>query len=137
MTVVVDASVAIKWVVEEDGSAIARGLIADEILVAPDFLIAECANVLRIKARRREMAQGDAEIALSAIQSAPVRLLPAIACTAQAQALAFETDQTVYDCLYLAAALAERAVLVTADLAFVEGVNRHGAYRSSIRPLIR
>ena len=52
MTVIVDASVALKWVIEEDGSEAAGALLLEEPLAAPDLLIVECANVLWAKARR-------------------------------------------------------------------------------------
>ena len=42
---VVDASVAIKWVVPEAGSERAITLL-DHGLVAPDLLFSECANIL-------------------------------------------------------------------------------------------
>ena len=53
---VVDASVAIKWVVEEEGSEAAAGLLDGSTLAAPDFLIPECANILWKKVRRGELA---------------------------------------------------------------------------------
>ena len=43
---VVDASVAIKWVVEEEGSEAAAGLLDGPGLMAPDLLMPECANIL-------------------------------------------------------------------------------------------
>ena len=46
MTVVVDASVALKWVIEEDGSEAAQALVVRHPLAAPDLLMIECANVL-------------------------------------------------------------------------------------------
>jgi len=42
---VIDASVAIKWVVSEPGTQEALAL-RQHRLIAPDLLIAECANIL-------------------------------------------------------------------------------------------
>lgn len=135
MTVIVDASVAVKWVSEEDGSAAAMRLLDEEMLAAPDFLIVECAHALRVKARRGGLGQAEAKAALGAIQSLPIQLFRASDYAVAAQALAFELDATVYDSLYLAVALAEGAVLVTADRAFAAGVARHGVHASAVRPL--
>src|SRR5438128_1584381 len=43
MTLVVDASVALKWVIDEEDSAAAMALLFGEPLAAPDFLAIECA----------------------------------------------------------------------------------------------
>ncbi len=42
---VVDASVAVKWVVEEPGTQQAMALLNRHELAAPDLILAECANI--------------------------------------------------------------------------------------------
>jgi len=135
MTVIVDASVALKWVIEEEDSAAARTLLFGEPLAAPDFLIIECANVLWVKVRRGIMAGQDARAGLDAILATPVQLLPSARHAVAAQAIALALDQTVYDSLYLAVALAEHAIMITADAAFAGAVREHGAYASAVRLL--
>lgn len=133
--VIVDASVALKWVIEEQGSLEARRLVSEETLAAPSLLFIECANVLWAKARRGQIQEADARIALQAIDGVPIRSIPVRPHISAAQTVAFELHQTAYDSLYLAAALAERGVLVTADEAFARAARANPLYASSVRLL--
>ena len=135
MSVIVDASVALKWVVEEDNSDLARALFLNETLAAPDLFWIECANVLWAKARRGQITAADARDALDVIEATPVSALAVRPLARAAQAIALELNKTAYDSLYLAAALAERAVLVTADEAFARATLAHPVYGRSVRLL--
>jgi hypothetical protein len=83
MTIIVDPSVALKWVIEEDGSEAAEALLRNEPLAAPDLFVVECANVLWAKTRCGVLTRDRARMALAAIQAArssscprPATLLP-------------------------------------------------------------
>jgi predicted nucleic acid-binding protein len=133
--VIVDASVALKWVLQEQDSDRAMALLASEALAAPELFWAECANVLWVNARRGQISVADARVAFAAIDAAPVSVVAGRSLAAAAQAIAFELDQPAYDCLYLAAALAERCVFVTADEAFARAATAHPVYAGSVRAL--
>lgn len=135
MTVVIDASVAIKWVLQETGSEAAARIQREELLAAPDFMIIECANVFWGKARRGDISQAEAELALATIQATPIHFLAAADYVGDAQALAFELSHPVYDCLYLAVALAQRNTLITADRKFAEAIDAHGVHAHALRRL--
>jgi hypothetical protein len=51
--VVVDASAALKWILDEDGQNAPLELLDEDMLHAPDFLLGDVANVLWSKVRRR------------------------------------------------------------------------------------
>jgi predicted nucleic acid-binding protein len=135
VTVVVDASVALKWVLEEEDSDRARALAATEVMVAPDLWLIECANVLTMRVRRGKIAADVATQAVDLIASAPVRIVPTRAYVPTAHALSVILKQSAYDSLYLALALQERAVMVTADAAFFRAASAVATYAPFIRML--
>ena len=123
MRLVVDASVAVKWLVAEDDSEAARELAASgEDLHAPRLMACEVANALWRKARLGEIERGDAGAMLAAVQDMPVRWGADEAVCADAIRIALALDRPVYDCVYLALAHRIGAAVVTADLRFANVV---------------
>lgn len=135
MTLVVDASVALKWVLPEPGADAAERLLTAEPLVAPDFMWLECANVLAMTERRELIAPDDARRAMGVLDRVPVRRIPIRPHIARTHALATELRQSAYDCLYLAVALAEDAIVVTADARFAAAVQANPAYAARVQTL--
>jgi predicted nucleic acid-binding protein len=72
---VIDASVAIKWVVDEPGTEQAV-VLRRKRLFAPDLLIAVCANILWKKVRRRELSDAEAILAARLLHRADIQLEP-------------------------------------------------------------
>jgi len=64
---VIDASVAIKWVLSEPDGDHAEVLL-DHGLAASDLLFAECANILRKDVRRGELIKEEADIAAQTLE---------------------------------------------------------------------
>ena len=111
----IDASVAIKWVVQEAGTEQALALKRDHRMAAPDLLMAECANILWKKAARTELTPEQAAFAARLLERADIELVPMRSLLEAATRLALDLDHPAYDCIYLALALQDRAPLVTAD----------------------
>ena len=111
---VIDASVAVKWVVPEHDSHRAEALL-DHPLVAPDLLFAECANVLWKKVRRGELSKDEADIAAQTLGQADIAIASTRGHLTPAMAIAVELAHPAYDAVYLAVAQAAELRLVTAD----------------------
>ena len=129
MRLVVDASVAVKWLVAEDGSDIAREIAASgEDLHVPRLMASEVANALWRKARAGEIARAELAAMLPLVPEMPVRWSADETVCADAVRLALALDHPVYDCVYLALAHRMDAILVTADLRFVTALasTEHG-----------
>ncbi len=123
MRLVVDASVAVKWLVAEEGSDAADRLLAggDE-LHAPRLMASEIANALWRKARTGEIERGQAGILTAAVPEMPVHWSSDETVCADAVRLAVALDRPVYDCAYLALAHQVDARLVTADTRFANAL---------------
>ncbi len=116
MTIVVDVSIAVKWVIPEVLSDRAE-TVRDQAdrLLAPDLLLPEAANALWKKLIRREITAREAAQAIDLLMASGLDLRPSGPLLGRALALARRLRHPVYDCLYLALAQAEHATLVTAD----------------------
>lgn len=123
---VVDASVVIKWVVQEEGSDAAVRLIEGPTLSAPDLLIPECANILWKKVRREELTREEAKLAAELLIRADIELVPTRALMSAALRLAVDLGHAAYDCMYLALAMERGDTFVTADAKFARLVARVG-----------
>ena len=128
---VVDASVAVKWVVQESGSDRARSL-AQARLEAPDLLPVECANILWKKVRIGDLAQREATDRLDLLLRAPVVLVGSRELLDSALRLSFDLGHPVYDCLYLALAWQRRFPLVTADERLAKAVRKRRKFAASV-----
>ena len=124
---VVDASVAVKWLVAEEFSDEAAGLLEDgSTLAAPALIFAEAANALWALRRRGDIAPADMTAAVDALKAAPLAVpfaMPQLA--AAAARLAADIDHPVYDCFYLALAIQTGYPVVTADARFHDKVRVH------------
>jgi predicted nucleic acid-binding protein len=112
---VIDASVAVKWVVEESHSDKASLLLAYDTLHAPDHWQTEAVNVLWAKLVRRDLRMVDAEARMAVLLRAPIVGSPIAGLMARAFAISAARRITIYDSLYVALAEKLNVPLVTAD----------------------
>jgi predicted nucleic acid-binding protein len=70
---VIDASVAVKWLVTEAFSEEAASLLdTDLTLIAPELLFAEAANALGAMRRRGDISKADFAEAIDVLRAAPI-----------------------------------------------------------------
>ena len=110
---VIDASVLIKYVTREEGWMRARRVI-EEGAATVELALKELANALWKKASRGEVDAEHVEEILSASRSI-VKLIDQGPILEDSLRIAIEHNVTVYDALYIAAALKERTSLATCD----------------------
>lgn len=131
-TVVVDASIALKWVLPEPDTALAVALLDDWLtnrvrIVAPSWFAGEVANILYRQARRGTFTMPDAHRALTGVLDV-VECLPESSIEAhRAVDIADAAARSAtYDALYLAVAEIHTSEYWTADEIFYNATK--GAY---------
>ena len=120
---VVDASVATKWYLQEELSkeaerVIEAGARGEARLLAPVLLAAELGNVLWQRYRREELSAEEIRDIWAAFEATPLTLVEIEQLMPAALEVAVGYGCTVYDALYVAlteAYTADGASLVTAD----------------------
>jgi len=131
---VVDASVAIKWLVQEEYSAEARLLLtylssvegsASLILIAPDVILAEIGHAMRRLVNRGELLANTAEILYSYfVKNAPIALFNIYNdarygtgehLVLDAIRIGNQYSCSFYDALYVSLSLKRNAFFVTSD----------------------
>lgn len=126
--IVVDASLALKWVLEEEHSDRATALGRGREMLTSALFWAEAGNAVATRVRRGELDRVRGNDALRDLQAAPLRTRPLDAGAALAAlAMAYDLAHPIHDCCYLALAIEENAVVVTADRRFRTAVVSHPA----------
>jgi predicted nucleic acid-binding protein len=117
---VLDASIAVRWLVDEVGSEVARGLLdVPRQWLAPHLLLTEVASALRRKvvegALAAPMATEALAVLLAFIKDGGLKLARDEVLAPSALSLSLEIAHKVPDCIYLVLARAEDVPLATAD----------------------
>jgi predicted nucleic acid-binding protein len=128
---VLDASVALRWVHDEPGSAAALALLDRRtIWLAPRLLLSEVASALvrKISAGQIGAAVGERAIDffLDSVRAGDIRLADDEAVVLTALRMAAEEKHKLPDCIYIALAAQQGALLITADRRQASIASRRG-----------
>ena len=120
---VVDASVAVKWLIPEERHEPAWELLRSYVwgsaqLIAPATLKEEVASAISRRFRRHQLTAAQAQRAFIQFQSYRPELIEGADLVSEALELSLGHHLSLWDCLYLALAIRYRCDLVTADRQF-------------------
>ena len=133
MTVVVDASVALQWILQEQDTEAALALWdrwqeTAEWVIAPPLFRPEVANALHQMVRREHISRFDARDLLDVLMSAVATVEPS-GLYNRALAMASELGLgSTYDAVYLALAESEECEVWTADRRLYRSVRERLRY---------
>jgi len=128
VALVVDASVGLKWVLQEPDSHLAEALVRIEPeLLVPDFWLHEATNVLWLQVRRKLFTPDEAREGLALLRT---QVEPTPTAHMRLHEVALDIGITInhstYDTLYLAFAVAMGAsAVVAADGPFLQSIRTH------------
>jgi predicted nucleic acid-binding protein len=133
--IIVDASVAVKWVVSESGSTEAAALLDEGRLGAPTSWLSEASNALWAKVMRHQLTPEEARGQAAELADAPVVPIALPGLLPVAMRLALELEHPIYDCFYLSAAMQRDTHVVTADRRFFEKATGQPALAERVKLL--
>ena len=120
MKYVLDASVALKWLLPESDSLKAKELRDDYLnniheLLAPEVFLVEVAHALTRAERRLVLQPSEAANLFAQLLQTKPAIRPTFTLLPRAIELSSQFRIGVYDCLYVALAEQEQCELITAD----------------------
>lgn len=122
--IVVDASVACKWYLDEPDCDAARALVtAKTELIAPDLILAEFANVAWKRLSRQEISEEQAMTMVDHLPYVLLEIVPCLGLRQRALSIAIALDHPTYDGFYIALAMERGLKLVTADKRLLDRVH--------------
>lgn len=132
---IIDANIGLKWVLDQADSEKAGALADRGDLSVPSHFYFEIATVLTRLSRQKVIARTLVRPSLETIRAVAMRVFPFEQVLDEAVALSLRLHAATSDCLYLALALAEDEVLVTADVRFKNAVSRDPDLAGRVRLL--
>lgn len=125
---VVDASVTLKWIFEEEDSKKARELLRMSergkiMLLAPDLWTYEMISAITTAVRRKKITVAKAEEMMRMVMKAGLKLISVNDIAERIVRISIKYDISGYDAAYIGLAKANSLILVTADEALVRKVD--------------
>lgn len=134
-SLVIDASVALKWVINENQSDEALILLDQlDTIVCPEIFFIEIDAVLTKRVRMRELTIAEAKEKKGYFRRLPCQLIPANKIGDEAFELSTIFNLSYYDALYLVTSIKYERVLYTADIRFFNAV-QNTLYKNNIQIL--
>jgi predicted nucleic acid-binding protein len=129
MKYVLDASVAVKWVITEADSDKADLLRADfqngvHELIAPDIFPVEVGHALTRGERQGRVPVGTSDSLLGDVLTTVPHIYPTAPLLIRAVQISSAMKVGVYDCIYIALAEGEKCELITADDKLVKNLQK-------------
>lgn len=118
---IIDASVAFKWLVHEPDSDAAIAWLDNDTLLAPALVHSEVGNALLKRIRSGELSEEGAPANLQRLERI-LTLIDERPFMGLALQMAISLGHSLYDCVYLATAEALDDELLTADRRFADKV---------------
>lgn len=118
MFTIIDASIALAWLLNEPHRVAAEAAIGEGVaggLAAPELFWIEVANVLGLQVRRRKLQKSERDEALVDLQSLEIAKHQSAERLSDIVSLSDRHNLTTYDATYLELALRLGAALATLD----------------------
>ncbi|MBD3616725.1 MAG: type II toxin-antitoxin system VapC family toxin [Gracilimonas sp.] len=124
MSIVLDASIAAKWIFLEEDSDKAEQLLKDHSgFLVPDLFYIEMDSLIGKKVQRRELEASDAHRKRDQVQRIAADVVYHQTLAKLAFDISISLPVTMYDALYLALAMDNQTKMWTADNRLVRGLS--------------
>jgi len=134
--VVLDASIAAKWIFWESGSELAQTLLDEQYLFyVPDIFYVEMDAIITKKFRKRELNSDEAYVKRAQVQRLALEKWSHISLADVAFDISVTLTVTIYDAIYLALAVEKETVMWTGDDRLVRGIRNTFLSDYVINPL--
>jgi predicted nucleic acid-binding protein len=123
-SLVIDSSVALKWLLAEPDALAAISLRRQYRLIAPELILLECANTFWKRVQRRQLTIDEATVLADAIPHAGIELASMRSQVTAITNLALDLNHPAYDCAYIVLALSQQCQFATADRRLIAAVDK-------------